>query len=143
MECSAPTAENLMPKKLTMPRETNSVVVAAWEGDPAAPSCKTRNANAFFSFFMAVGNVLGYAAGSYSGLHNIFPFTKTKACDVYCANLKSCFFLSMALLLTLSTIALSYVKEKTVMTSVDEDDGSHGGMRCLGQLFGACGSFCW
>ncbi|KHN00789.1 Sucrose transport protein SUC5 [Glycine soja] len=104
--------------------------------DPAAPSCKTRNANAFFSFFMAVGNVLGYAAGSYSGLHNIFPFTKTKACDVYCANLKSCFFLSMALLLTLSTIALSYVKEKTVMTSVDEDDGSHGGMRCLGQLFG-------
>lgn len=32
MECSAPTAENLMPKKLTMPRETNSVVVAAWEG---------------------------------------------------------------------------------------------------------------
>ena len=72
---------------------------------------------------MAVGNVLGYAAGSYSGLHNIFPFTKTKACDVYCANLKSCFFLSMALLLTLSTIALSYVKEKTVMTSVDEDDG--------------------
>lgn len=103
---------------------------------------KTRNANAFFSFFMAVGNVLGYAAGSYSGLHNVFPFTKTKACDVYCANLKSCFFLSIALLLTLSTIALTYVKEKTVSSektvrSSVEEDGSHGGMPCFGQLFGA------
>ena len=72
---------------------------------------------------MAVGNILGHATGSYSGLHNISPFTKTKACDVYCANLKSCFFLSIALLLTLSTLTLSYVKEKTVMTSVDVDDG--------------------
>ncbi|RYR69669.1 hypothetical protein Ahy_A03g016226 [Arachis hypogaea] len=53
---------------------------------------KMRMANAGFSFFMGVGNVLGYAAGSYSGLHHIFPFTRTKACDVYCAHLKSCFF---------------------------------------------------
>ncbi|BAT94392.1 sucrose transport protein-like [Vigna umbellata] len=103
---------------------------------------KTRNANAFFSFFMAVGNVLGYAAGSYSGLHHVFPFTKTKACDVYCANLKSCFFLSIALLLSLATIALIYVKENTVPSekstaSVAEEDGSHGGMPCFGQLFGA------
>ncbi|KAK7279735.1 hypothetical protein RJT34_24792 [Clitoria ternatea] len=106
---------------------------------------KTRNANAFFSFFMAVGNVLGYAAGSYSGLHHMFPFTKTKACDVYCANLKSCFFLSIALLITLTTIALTYVKEKTVSfeknaNGVDADGegaGTHGGMPCFGQLFGA------
>ncbi|XP_022719785.1 sucrose transport protein SUC1-like [Durio zibethinus] len=73
---------------------------------------KTRTANAFFSFFMAVGNVLGFAAGSYTHLHNIFPFTATKACDVYCANLKSCFFFSILLLLTLTSIALSYVHEK-------------------------------
>ncbi|XP_047181268.1 uncharacterized protein LOC124847753 [Vigna umbellata] len=33
---------------------------------------KMRNTNTFFSFFMAVGNVLGYAAGSYSGLHHVF-----------------------------------------------------------------------
>ncbi|ESW15628.1 hypothetical protein PHAVU_007G088200 [Phaseolus vulgaris] len=103
---------------------------------------KTRNANAFFSFFMAVGNVLGYAAGSYSGLHHVFPFTKTKACDVYCANLKSCFFLSIALLLTLATIALTYVKEERVSSekssaNVAEEDGSRGGMPCFGQLFGA------
>ncbi|TKY51510.1 Sucrose transport protein SUC2 [Spatholobus suberectus] len=102
---------------------------------------KTRNANAFFSFFMAVGNVLGYAAGSYSGLHHVFPFTKTKACDVYCANLKSCFFLSIALLLTLATAAMTYVKEKTLSSeksSADaEEEGSHGGTPCFGELFGA------
>ncbi|XP_027364078.1 sucrose transport protein-like [Abrus precatorius] len=105
---------------------------------------KTRTANAFFSFFMAVGNVLGYAAGSYSGLHHVFPFTKTKACDVYCANLKSCFFLSIALLLVLATAAMTYVKEKTlsreknVNAETEEDGGgSRGGMPCFGQLFGA------
>ncbi|KAM1441017.1 hypothetical protein ACFXTO_009184 [Malus domestica] len=32
----------------------------------------------------------------------MFPFTKTKACDIYCANLKSCFFLSIAFLITLT-----------------------------------------
>ncbi|XVF73952.1 hypothetical protein PTKIN_Ptkin13bG0022200 [Pterospermum kingtungense] len=73
---------------------------------------KTRIANALFSFFMAVGNVLGFAAGSYTHFHNIFPFTTTKACDVYCANLKSCFFFSILLLLTVTFIALSYVQEK-------------------------------
>ncbi|RVW37152.1 Sucrose transport protein SUC9 [Vitis vinifera] len=56
---------------------------------------RTRTANALYSFFMAVGNVLGYAAGSFSKLHKMFPFARTQACDLYCANLKSCFsFLS-------------------------------------------------
>ncbi|KAH7568156.1 hypothetical protein JRO89_XS07G0248700 [Xanthoceras sorbifolium] len=73
---------------------------------------KTRTANAFFSFFMAVGNVLGYAAGSYTHLYYVFPFTKTGACDVYCANLKSCFFISIALLLVLTIVAFWYVSEK-------------------------------
>ncbi|QHN79061.1 Sucrose transport protein [Arachis hypogaea] len=103
---------------------------------------KTRTANAGFSFFMAVGNVLGYAAGSYSGLHRIFPFTKTKACDVYCANLKSCFFLSIAMLLTLATAASIYVKEKPLSpeksTAADaEDEGKSHGMPCFGELSGA------
>ncbi|KAG9148139.1 hypothetical protein Leryth_014069 [Lithospermum erythrorhizon] len=74
-------------------------------------SNKMRIANSAFSFFMAVGNVLGYASGSYTKLYKIFPFSKTTACDVYCANLKSCFFLSIALLLTLTTIALTLIKE--------------------------------
>nr|GME17967.1 sucrose transport protein-like [Ipomoea batatas] len=72
---------------------------------------RMRTANALFSFFMAVGNVLGYAAGSYSRLYKIFPFTKTKACDVYCANLKSCFFISVTLLLSITTLALTTVRE--------------------------------
>ncbi|KAA8546334.1 hypothetical protein F0562_002927 [Nyssa sinensis] len=72
---------------------------------------KTRTANAFYSFFMAVGNVLGYAAGSYTHLHNLFPFTRTHACDIYCSNLKSCFFLSIILLIVLATLALATVRE--------------------------------
>lgn len=73
---------------------------------------KMANANSFFSFFMAVGNVLGYAAGSYSRMYKVFPFSKTKACDIYCANLKSCFIISITLLITLTTLALSIVREK-------------------------------
>ncbi|KAL3641366.1 general substrate transporter [Castilleja foliolosa] len=68
-------------------------------------------ANALFSFFMAVGNVLGYAAGSYTKLYKVFPFTITSACGVYCANLKSCFFISIALLLTVTIIAFAVVRE--------------------------------
>ncbi|KAJ4869950.1 Sucrose transport protein SUC1 [Raphanus sativus] len=42
----------------------------AFLADLAAGDAKrTRAANAFYSFFMAVGNVLGYAAGSYTNLH--------------------------------------------------------------------------
>ncbi|XP_073121866.1 sucrose transport protein-like [Henckelia pumila] len=73
---------------------------------------KMSAANALYSFFMAVGNVLGYAAGAYTHLYKIFPFSKTKACDLYCANLKSCFFISVALLLSLTTLALIIVREK-------------------------------
>ncbi|QHN99527.1 Sucrose transport protein [Arachis hypogaea] len=73
---------------------------------------KIRTTNAGFSFFVGVGNVLGYASGSYSGLHHIFSLTRTKTGDVYCAHLKSCFFLSITLLLTLATAAAVYVKEK-------------------------------
>ncbi|KAI3407921.1 uncharacterized protein J3R85_000822 [Psidium guajava] len=70
---------------------------------------KTRAANALYSFFMAVGNIVGYAAGSYPNLHHLLPFTKTAACDVYCANLKTCFLISIALLLALTALALSTV----------------------------------
>ncbi|RAL38760.1 hypothetical protein DM860_013441 [Cuscuta australis] len=73
---------------------------------------KTRLANTLFSFFMAVGNVLGYAAGAYPRIYKIFPFALTQACDAYCANLKSCFIISVLLLLTVSVCALTAVKEK-------------------------------
>jgi len=84
----------------------------AFLGDLAAgDQKKTRTANAFFSFFMAVGNVLGYAAGSYDGIHKIFPFTETEACNVFCANLKSCFFFSIVLLLALCAVVLTCVND--------------------------------
>ncbi|KAI9098558.1 hypothetical protein K1719_025183 [Acacia pycnantha] len=114
---------------------------------------KTRTANSFFSFFMAVGNVLGYAAGSFSGLHKMFPFTMTKACDVNCANLKSCFFLSMALRTTVSIIVLTYVKEKRPslgdkptkeaggtdenVEALEGESRSAREMPCFGEIWGA------
>nr|GMD52208.1 sucrose transport protein-like [Ipomoea batatas] len=72
---------------------------------------KMRSANAFFSFFMAVGNVLGYSAGSYADLYKHFSFSKTPVCDIYCANLKSCFIISAIILLSVTTLALSLVGE--------------------------------
>lgn len=96
---------------------------------------KTRTANGFFSFFMAFGNILGYAAGSYNGLHRIFPFTETEACNVFCANLKSCFFFSIILLLVLATAALVYVKD-TQFTK-REQQGDEETVTCFGQLFSA------
>ncbi|KAL8136436.1 hypothetical protein V2J09_002437 [Rumex salicifolius] len=72
---------------------------------------RMRVANAFFSFFMAVGNILGYAAGSYDHLYRLLPFTKTGACDLYCANLKTCFFIDIFILLLITTIALLSVTE--------------------------------
>lgn len=44
---------------------------------------------------MAVGNILGFATGSYSSWYKIFPFTLTEACTVNCANLKSAFLLDV------------------------------------------------
>ncbi|KAK7315450.1 hypothetical protein VNO77_33997 [Canavalia gladiata] len=96
---------------------------------------KTRLANAFFSFFMAVGQVLGYAAGSYRSLHNIFPFTETKACDVFCANLKSCFFFSILLLLILVIIVLIYVQDPQMAAAAAV--GEVGEPTCFGEIFGA------
>ncbi|CAM8945532.1 unnamed protein product [Rhodiola kirilowii] len=98
---------------------------------------KTRNANAFFSFFMAVGNVLGFAAGSYTHLYKLFPFSKTTACDVYCANLKSCFFISIALLITLTTIALSIVKEKQFEKPEELPGKKNGAVPFFSDIYGA------
>ncbi|KAL2467549.1 Sucrose transport protein SUC5 [Forsythia ovata] len=68
--------------------------------------------NALFAFFMAVGNMLGYAAGAYMHIYLIFPFTKTEACDIYCANLKTCFFISIILIAVIITSVCVTVKEE-------------------------------
>ncbi|CAA0809811.1 Sucrose transport protein SUC2 [Striga hermonthica] len=85
---------------------------------------KISTGNALFSFFMAVGNVLGYAAGSYTKLHQIFPFSKTTACNVYCANLKSCFIISAALLLTLTIISLTFVRDVAATNKAATDEAA-------------------
>ncbi|KAL0351393.1 UNVERIFIED_CONTAM: Sucrose transport protein SUC2 [Sesamum calycinum] len=95
-------------------------------------------ANALFSFFMAVGNVLGYAAGSYTSLYKIFPFSKTKACDLYCANLKSCFFISIALLLTMTVLALTIVRETAPAAAPEQTAvAKKRKIPVFGELFGA------
>ncbi|XP_047320901.1 sucrose transport protein SUC8-like [Impatiens glandulifera] len=101
-------------------------------GDPS----KTRSSMTCFSFFMGVGNVLGYAAGSYDKIHKLFPFSQTHACDLYCANLKSCFFLTIILLASVTIIALILVPDKqwTPPENADESAEKDGG--CSVPFFG-------
>ncbi|XP_059630322.1 sucrose transport protein-like [Cornus florida] len=104
---------------------------------------RTGKANALYSLFIAVGNVLGYTAGSYTHLHDMFPFTITEACDVYCANLKSCFILSVILLLTLTVVALTTVHEKPPVNKLKPKNSGEfkgkglGRLPFFGEIFGA------
>ncbi|OIW01400.1 hypothetical protein TanjilG_25696 [Lupinus angustifolius] len=111
----------------------------AFLGDLSAGNqSKIRSANAIFSFFMAVGNILGYAAGSYGKLYKVFPFTETKACNVYCANLKSCFFISIILLTILVIFVMIYVEEIPLTSSSNINDENDIGITlCIRSLFGA------
>ncbi|KAF4348778.1 hypothetical protein CsatB_028729 [Cannabis sativa] len=80
---------------------------------------RTRVANAYFSLFMAVGNILGFATGSYSGWFKIFPFTLTSACTVNCANLKSAFFLDIVCITITTILSITAVQEIPLGTSGD------------------------
>lgn len=60
---------------------------------------------------MAVGNVLGFATGSYSGWYKILPFTLTSACNADCANLKSAFFIDIAFIAITTYISVSAAQE--------------------------------
>lgn len=60
---------------------------------------------------MALGNVLGYATGSYGGWYSIFPFTVTKYCGIDCANLKSAFLLDVVFLTVTTYISISSAPE--------------------------------
>ncbi|EFJ27843.1 hypothetical protein SELMODRAFT_94770 [Selaginella moellendorffii] len=72
---------------------------------------RTRRANAFFSLFIALGNILGFAAGSYNSWPSLFPFTKTKACELPCANLKSAFLLDIIILLITTALSVTAAAE--------------------------------
>lgn len=73
---------------------------------------RTRVANAYFSLFMAVGNVLGFATGSYSNWFKIFPFTLTSACNVNCANLKAAFLIDIIFIVITTSISLMAANEQ-------------------------------
>ncbi|KAK1268075.1 Sucrose transport protein SUT2 [Acorus gramineus] len=77
---------------------------------------RTRIANAYYSMFMAFGNVLGFAAGSYSSWYTIFPFTVTSSCSINCANLKSAFILDVILLIITSCVSISSAQELPLST---------------------------
>ncbi|KAK7321297.1 hypothetical protein VNO77_31793 [Canavalia gladiata] len=78
---------------------------------------RTRVANAYYSLFMAVGNILGYATGSYSGWHKIFAFTLSPACTISCANLKSAFFLDIVFIVITTYISIMAAHEVPLNSS--------------------------
>ncbi|XVF63260.1 hypothetical protein PTKIN_Ptkin09bG0073300 [Pterospermum kingtungense] len=138
--------------KATKPRAVAMFVVGFWILDvannmlqgpcrafladlSASDHKRMRIANGLFSFFMAVGNVLGYGAGSISHLYKLLPFTSTVACDVYCANLKTCFIIDIVFLLLITIIAVSFVKE-TPFTGKEEvkDDEENSSGPFFGEL---------
>ncbi|KAK4489977.1 hypothetical protein RD792_000631 [Penstemon davidsonii] len=78
---------------------------------------RNRVANAYFSLFMAVGNVLGYATGSYNKWYKILPFTFTSACKVSCANLKAAFIIDIFFIIVTTYISLSAANEQPLTSS--------------------------
>ncbi|XP_047325753.1 sucrose transport protein SUC4 [Impatiens glandulifera] len=87
---------------------------------------RTRVANAYFSFFMAVGNILGFATGSYSGWFKIFPFTVTSACDPNCANLKSAFYLDVIFIIFTTYISITAANEEPLNLNHQLSEERHG-----------------
>ncbi|XP_027355858.1 sucrose transport protein SUC4-like [Abrus precatorius] len=102
---------------------------------------RTRVANAYYSLFMAVGNILGYAAGSYSGWYKVFAFTVTPACNISCANLKSAFFLDIVFIAITTYISITAAHEVPLSSSVAQDseateESGTAGEAFLWELFG-------
>ncbi|KAJ0791233.1 putative MFS transporter superfamily [Helianthus annuus] len=97
-------------------------------------STKIRAGNTLFAFFMAVGNVLGYSAGSYTHLYRISPFTKTDACYIFSANLKTCFFISVTLLISIMLLAVWAVSEDPYVPEGAVENGATGKQHMVGAL---------
>ncbi|KAJ8762420.1 hypothetical protein K2173_007859 [Erythroxylum novogranatense] len=112
---------------------------------------RTRVANAYFSLFMAVGNVLGYSTGSYSGWFRIFPFTVTSACNADCANLKSAFYLDIIFMMITTYLSITAAPEMPLglsdrfQPSVEEAtvESCHEQEAFLWELFGTFQYFSW
>ncbi|CAJ1973952.1 unnamed protein product [Sphenostylis stenocarpa] len=118
--------------------------VLGWGGEGPASylKCKdhrrTRVANAYFSLFMAIGNILGYAAGSYSGWYRVFAFTMTPACGISCANLKSAFYLDIVFIAVTTYISIVAAHEVPLNSS-----GAHPVEEAAGESGVAGEAFMW
>lgn len=105
---------------------------------------RTQAAFSYFSMFLALGNVLGYASGAYRGLYKIFGLTITSTCTVNCANLKAAFYIDIAFTVFTSCICISAGQEQPLdsshkYTRVSEDDpelSSHAKGTFLIEMFG-------
>lgn len=105
---------------------------------------RTQAAFSYFSMFLALGNVLGYATGAYSGLYQIFAFTITSKCSVNCANLKAAFYIDIVFTVLTTYICISAGQERPLVSSfeyipIPEDDpeqSSHAKETFLIEMFG-------
>ncbi|KAL8096308.1 hypothetical protein AgCh_037319 [Apium graveolens] len=106
---------------------------------------RTQVAFSYFSMFLALGNVLGYASGAYSALYKIFGLTITSTCSVNCANLKAAFYIDIVFTALTTYICISAGQEQPLVSScheytrVPEDDpelSSHAKETFLIEMFG-------
>ncbi|NP_001310700.1 sucrose transport protein SUC4 [Ricinus communis] len=112
---------------------------------------RTRVANAYFSLFMAVGNVLGYATGSFSNWFKVFPFTVTSACNIDCANLKSAFYLDIVFMVITTYMSITATKESPIglsdrsslITEEISEQSGHAQEAFLWELLGTFRYFPW
>ncbi|QHO08295.1 Sucrose transport protein [Arachis hypogaea] len=94
----------------------------------------------FFSFFMAVRNKLGYLATLFSIFDVLLAFTVTKACDRFCANMKSISILSILLLQLLTAVVVFCVQKKLALpekesSGREEDDDRCAQVKCFREMF--------
>lgn len=68
---------------------------------------------------MALGNILGFAAGAYPDLHTLIrsPLILTQACDPACANLKTAFLLHVLFLGLTTALSVTAAKEVSLEES--------------------------
>jgi solute carrier family 45, member 1/2/4 len=86
---------------------------------------------------MALGNILGYATGAYSGWYRIFPFTVTPSCSISCANLKSAFLLDIIILVVTTYVTVASVQEPQSLGSGEVEPPSNEQEAFLWELFGS------
>ncbi|KAL4322270.1 hypothetical protein AHAS_Ahas14G0193700 [Arachis hypogaea] len=101
---------------------------------------KIRLAYQFFSFFMAVINELGYLATLFSRFDVLLAFTVTKACDRFCANMKSISIFLIFLLPLLTAVAVFCVQKNPALPEEEsserkKDDDRCALVKCFGEMF--------